>query len=113
MTADWSPTPGELLWLEFSPTEGTEQAGRRPALAVSDAGYNAATGRVVVMPITSCGRGWPFEVALPETSVVAGAVLVDQVRCVDWRARFAKSAGAVPAAVLEEARTKLAALTGL
>lgn len=113
MTSAWSPAPGELLWLEFSPTEGTEQASRRPALTVSDAGYNAATDRVVVMPITSKVRGWPFEVALPDGTAVSGAVLVDQVRCVDWRARFAKSAGFVPAAALEEARAKLAALTGL
>lgn len=113
MTDDWSPSPGELLWLEFSPIAGTEQAGRRPALAVSDAGYNSATGRVVVMPITSRVRGWPFEVALPDGSLVAGAVLVDQIRCVDWRARFAKSAGFTTAAILEEARAKLAALTGL
>lgn len=109
----WSPSPGEMLWLEFSPTSGTEQAGRRPALTVSDAGYNAATGRALVMPITSRVRDWPFEVALPDGSDVAGAVLTDQVRCVDWRARFAKSAGFAPPAVLEEARAKLAALAGL
>ena len=113
MTEEWSPSPGELLWLEFSPIAGTEQAGRRPALAISDAGYNAATGRVVVMPITSRVRDWPFEVGLPDGSAVAGAVLVDQVRCVDWRARFAKSSGFASPAVLEEARAKLAALTGL
>jgi len=113
VSGDWSPLPGELLWLEFSPTSGTEQAGRRPALTVSDAGYNAATGRALVMPITSRVRGWPFEVELPTGAAIAGAVLADQVRCVDWRARFAKSAGAAPAAVLEEARAKLASLAGL
>lgn len=111
MTADWSPAPGELLWLDFSPTLGTEQAGRRPALVISDAGYNTATGRAIIMPITSRVRGWPFEVALPDGAVM-GAVLTDQVRSIDWRARFAKSAGFAHPGVLEEARTKLAALTG-
>lgn len=109
----WSPSPGEVLWLEFSPTSGTEQAGRRPALTVSDAGYNAATGRALVMPITSRVRNWPFEVVLPEGESITGAVLTDQVRCVDWRARVAKSAGFAPPAVLEEARAKLAALAGI
>jgi mRNA interferase MazF len=102
-----------MLWLEFSPTSGTEQAGRRPALTVSDAGYNAATGRALVMPITSRVRGWPFEAILPEGGKVNGAVLTDQVRCVDWRARFATSAGFAPPAVLEDARAKLAALAGI
>lgn len=113
VTEDWSPAPGELLWLEFSPTSGTEQAGRRPALTVSDAGYNAATGRALVMPITSRVRGWPFEVEMPAGSAIGGAILTDQVRCIDWRARFAKSAGFAPPAVLEDARARLAALAGL
>lgn len=112
MTAGWSPSPGELIWLDFSPTSGTEQAGRRPALVISDAGYNAATGRAVVMPITSRVRRWPFEVALPDDSPVTGAILADQVRTVDWRSRFAKTAGFAHAAALEEARSKLASLTG-
>ena len=74
----WSPSPGEVLWLEFSPTSGTEQAGRRPALTVSDAGYNAATGRALVMPITSRVRGWPFEVVLPEASGVLSLIHISQ-----------------------------------
>lgn len=112
MTEVWSPAPGELLWLDFSPTVGTEQTGRRPALVMSDADYNAATGRAIIMPITSRVRGWPFEVTLPDGSPVAGAVLTDQVRSVDWRARFAKTAGFAHPGVLEEARTKLSALVG-
>ena len=113
MTEVWSPAPGELLWLDFSATVEAEQTGRRPALVMSDADYNAATGRAIIMPITSRVRGWPFEVTLPDGGPVMGAVLTDQVRSVDWRARFAKSAGFAHPGVLEEARTKLAALTGV
>ncbi|MDB5458219.1 MAG: transcriptional modulator of MazE/toxin, MazF [Caulobacter sp.] len=109
----WSPVPGEILWLEFAPTEGTEQSGRRPALTLSDGDYNAATGRAIVAPITSRVRGWPLEAALAEQDPVRGAVLVDQARCVDWRARFATSAGFCSPATLETARGKLAALLGL
>jgi len=106
------PVPGDIVWIDFSPTLGTEQAGRRPALVLSDAGYNEASGRALLAPITSRVRDWPFEVTLPPGSPVTGVVLVDQVRVVDWRARNAKAAGAAPAAVLEEARGKLAALIG-
>ena len=107
-----SPQPGDILWIDFSPTVGTEQSGRRPALVLSDANYNHLSGRALLAPITSRVRGWPFEVALPLTSGIVGAILVDQVRVIDWRARHAKENGAVSGAVLEEVLAKLAALIG-
>ena len=110
--SDAAPAPGDILWIDFSPTIGTEQGGRRPALVLSDQAYNDLSGRALLAPITSRVRGWPFEVALPPGSSVAGAVIVDQVRIIDWRARHAKIAGAASGAVLDEARAKLAALIG-
>jgi mRNA interferase MazF len=111
--SEWAPAPGEIIWLDFSPTLGTEQSGRRPALVISDQGYNEASGRALLAPITSRVRGWPFEVALPPGSAVEGVIMVDQVRIVDWRARRAKVAGPAPTAALDETRAKLAALAGL
>ena len=108
-----APGPGELIWVDFAPTSGTEQSGRRPALVISDRGYNEASGRALLMPVTSRVRGWPFEVELPAGSPVSGVVLADQVRCIDWRARSARPAGPAPPGVLEEARAKLSALAGL
>lgn len=112
-TSEDGPAPGDIVWLDFSPVEGTEQAGRRPALVISDQQFNTAMGRALVMPITSRARGWPFETVLPAQSPVQGAVLADQVRIIDWRARRARIAGPAPAAVLDDARGKLAALAGL
>jgi mRNA interferase MazF len=112
VTEPAAPSPGDLVWLEFDPTLGTEQSGRRPAMVISDRGYNAATGRALVMPLTSRARGYPFEVALPSTASPTGVILVDQIKCVDLKARFARAAGAAPPGVLAEARAKLAALTG-
>lgn len=113
MVSDWAPEAGEVIWLEFGPTQGTEQSGRRPGLVLSEVSYNAATGRAVVAPISSRIRDWPFEVHLPEDSPIKGAVLVDQVRCLDWRARHAKTAAHAGGPVLQEARAKLTALAGL
>jgi mRNA interferase MazF len=110
--SDPAPAPGDIVWLDFSPTLGTEQSGRRPALVISDRAYNEVSGRALLAPITSRVRGWPFEVALPSGSTVEGVIVVDQVRIVDWRARHARIAGAAPAAALDEARAKLAALAG-
>jgi mRNA interferase MazF len=113
VSATAAPSPGELIWVDFAPTSGTKQSGRRPALVISDRSYNEACGRALVMPVTSRVRGWPFAVALPDEAPVQGVVLVDQVRCIDWRARSARPAGPAGASVLEEARAKLAALAGL
>lgn len=57
--------------------------GRRPALVLSDRGYNAKSGRALVVPITSRVRGWSFEVALPADAPVQGVALVDQAHMVD------------------------------
>ncbi len=111
MTDDWAPGAGDIIWLEFDPTVGTEQSGRRPGLVLSERSYNHPSGRVLVMPISSRARDWPFEVALVE-GAIRGVVLVDQVRVVDWRARYAKPAGRADSEVLRQARAKLAALAG-
>jgi mRNA interferase MazF len=111
--SDWVPEAGELVWVDFSPTAGTEQAGRRPALVISGCAFNASSGRAVVLPITSKHRDFPFQIELPPDAPLSGAAMADQVRTIDWRARFAKSAGSVSADVLDTARGKLGALVGL
>lgn len=109
MTDEWCPESGELIWIDFSPTLGTEQRGRRPTLVVSATAYNRLTGRALVMPVTSRSRGWSTEVPVV-ADAIGGVVLTDQLRSVDWRARRAQPAGRVAAAVLLAAREALATL---
>ncbi len=109
---DWAPRAGNLIWIEFAPTVGTEQRGRRPALVLSDGEINPLTGRAIILPITSRVRGDPFETSLPIDAPISGVVLCDQVRTIDWRARFAKPAGAAHPDTLADARAKLKALIG-
>lgn len=90
MTAAYVPDRGDLVWLEFTPQTGSEQAGRRPALAISPKAYNGKVGLALFCPVTSRVKGYPFEVALPEGSAVIGVVLADQLKSLDWRARKAK-----------------------
>ncbi|MGZ8218261.1 type II toxin-antitoxin system PemK/MazF family toxin [Methylomagnum sp.] len=69
------PERGDVVWLNFDPQQGQEQAGRRPALVLSDSRYNRLTGRGVFCPITSKVKGYPFEVPVTAGSisgVVAG-----------------------------------------
>ncbi len=102
------PDRGSIVWLDFSPHAGHEQAGRRPGIVLTSRIYHEATPKAVVCPITSTVRGWPMEVQLPEGLVVSGVVLVDEVRSVDRAARHMKVAGAAPQDVLDQISAKLA-----
>ena len=90
MSPAYIPNRGDLVWLEFTPQTGSEQAGRRPALVISPKSYNGKVGLGLFCPITSRVKGYPFEVLLPEGSAVIGVVLADQLKSLDWRARKAK-----------------------
>jgi mRNA interferase MazF len=94
-TRAYVPDSGDIVWLEFDPQAGHEQAGHRPALVISPASYNDKTSLMVCCPLTTKIKGHPFEV-LTDVGGVAGAVLSDQVKSLDWRARKAKKKAAYP-----------------
>lgn len=81
------PERGDLVWLNFDPQTGREQAGKRPAFVLSRSAYNARSGLFVVCPITSKIKGYPFEVIITDGLAISGAVLSDQVKSLDWNAR--------------------------
>jgi mRNA interferase MazF len=113
VTQAYVPDTGDLVWLDFNPPRGREQSGRRPALVLSPAAYNEKTSLALVCPVTSRTKGYPFEVTLPPGLEVAGVVLADHVKSLDWKERRAELAGRVPAEVLSEVLARLAALLGL
>ena len=110
MPATYAPERGDIVWLQFKSQGGREQAGRRPALVLSPKQYNRKVGLAVCCPITSKVKGYPFEVVLPEGIPAKGAVLSDQIRSLDWRARKATRICVAPHDVLEEATAKILAL---
>ena len=55
------PGRGDVVWLEFNPQTGGEQAGRRPAFVLSPASYNRVVGLALFCPITNKSKGYPFE----------------------------------------------------
>ncbi len=107
------PDAGDLVWLNFDPQAGHEQAGHRPALVLSPRVYHERTAFAVVCPITSNLMPYPFKVMLPEGLAIGGAVLADQVKSIDRGARQLKVAGRAPGAILVEVQARLAALLGL
>jgi mRNA interferase MazF len=104
------PDAGDVVWLAFDPQAGHEQAGHRPAVVLSPANYNGRTGLMVCCPLTTRIKGYPFEVLL--ASQPGSAVLADQVKNLDWRARGANRKGTVTDAELRQVRAKLRALIG-
>ena len=110
---DWIPDRGEVVWLDFDPQTGTEQAGRRPAIVLSPASYNSRSGLALFCPITRQVKGYPFEVALPEGLDIVGVVLSDQVRSLDWRRRNAQPATVLPKETIEEVMQKVGLLLAI
>ena len=111
MTPDWVPDAGDIVWLEFSPQAGHEQAGHRPALVLSPARYNGRTGLMLCVPLTTRIKGYPFEVAMPGDP--PSVALSDQVRSLDWRVRRAEPKGSANPETLRQVRARIASLIGV
>jgi len=109
MTAPaYVPGAGDLIWTDFDPTKGREQAGRRPALVISSAAFTENTGLAIVCPITSRVRPFPTSVVLPPSLPIAGEILTSHIRSIDTMARPIRYAGAaVPPEVAQLVRAKL------
>ncbi len=107
------PKQGDAVWITLDPQAGHEQTGRRPALVLSAAAYNSRVGLALLCPINSQMKGYPFEVALPAGLVVAGVVLADQVKSLDWKARQATRICTVPKEVVAQVLRRLNALLAL
>ena len=108
--ARYVPDAGDIVWLEFDPQAGREQAGHRPALVLSPAAYNGKTSLMICCPMTTRIKGYPFEVRI--SGAASSVALADQIRSLDWRARRATRKGRVTSAELAEVRLKARAVMG-
>lgn len=104
---------GTLVWVDFDPALGHEQAGRRLALVLSDETYNLLSSFIIVCPITRNSGLWPFKIALAEGAPVAGHILVDQIKSIDKRRVVSPPIGKIDDDLLCDVRGRLAALLGL
>ncbi|MDP9836141.1 mRNA interferase MazF [Neorhizobium huautlense] len=105
--AGYVPETGDIVWLDFSPQTGHEQAGRRPAFVLTPAIYNRH-GLMLCCPMTTKRKGYPFEVVVEDGSIV----LADQVKSVDWRKRNAQLKSRASDAILKQVRAKAIKLIG-
>ena len=111
MNPGYVPDAGDIVWLSFDPQAGHEQTGHRPALVLSPARYNGRRGMMVCCPMTSRIKGYPFEVV--ESRDPPSAVLADQVKSLDWRARQATKKAVISHTALADVQAKIRALLNL
>jgi mRNA interferase MazF len=109
MVTPYVPDTGDVVFMDFDPQVGRKQSKRRPALILTDLRYNRASGLAVVCPLTSKVKPYPF--TLPITvGGVEGAVLVDQLKSMDWAGRRAEFHSKVPALMMSKVRQYIAVL---
>jgi mRNA interferase MazF len=99
---------GEVWWVEFDPSVGSEIRKTRPAVILSNDAANRHLGRVVVIPLTSnTGRRYPGE-ALVTVGGQSSKAMADQIMAAD-KGRLRKQLGELSAADLlaVEAAVKL------
>ena len=108
--ARYVPDQGDIVWLDFDPHAGHEQAGYRPAMVLSPAAYNGKTGLMLCCPMTTQIKGYPFEVLV--SGRPPSAALADQVKSLDWVVRKAKKKAKATPEEMAEVRAKVLALVG-
>lgn len=106
----YCPRRGDVIWLSFTPQAGHEQAGHRPALVVSPEPYNKKVGLALLCPITTQVKGYPFEVVIPKGYKATGAILSDQIKSLDWKARKATFLCRLPDALIADVLNKIGTL---
>jgi len=112
MVRSYIPEAGDIVWLEFDPQAGREQAGRRPAVVLTPAVYNKKTDLMICCPLTTQIKGYPFEVLI-EVDEVESVILSDQIKSLNWKIRKAKYKNKVSSEVLDEVRAKAKSLLSI
>lgn len=83
---NYIPNYGDIVWVNFDPTIGREQKGRRPAIIISSFDFNKKTNLAFVCPITNTNKNYPFRIQL-ESQKVKGFVMTEQLRSISWQER--------------------------
>lgn len=101
-TQNFEPKRGEIYWVDWSPSRGSEQAGHRPALIISTDVRNRIMNTVVVAAMTTTVRdsarngNSPVSLFLPEGQPMPreGVILGFQIMTVD-KGRLEDCAGQI------------------
>ena len=103
------PRRGDIVWLNFNPQVGHEQANERPALILSDEQYNRRLRLAIMCSITTRRASYrqDLDVSIPSKVTIRdkdttshidldGVVMADHIKSLDWFERGVKYAGNMP-----------------
>ncbi len=104
------PLRGEIWLVTLDPTVGREQAGRRPALVISDDLFNQSHAElIVVLPITSKSKGIRSHVAVSPPE--GGLSVQSYIKCEDVRSisiqRLERKLGKAAIRTMNEVESRL------
>ena len=77
------PKQGDIVFLNFSPQSGHEQAGRRPGVVISNEQFFIRTKLAVVCPITNTNNRFPLHILLDARTKTTGVILTEHMKCLD------------------------------
>jgi mRNA interferase MazF len=81
-----------MIWIDCNPQTGREMKDVHPLVVLSPRDFNARTGLVIGLPMTTAtyNESNPFAVKLTGLRGVVSFILTHQPKSFDWRARNAK-----------------------
>jgi mRNA interferase MazF len=94
---------GSIHWADLNPVQGHEQGGQRPVVIVSDDVFNAHSGTVIAMAITSQAQRAGFPLTLEVTNAKLPKrswVKISQIRTLSVQ-RIGRKIGRLESAELE------------
>jgi mRNA interferase MazF len=100
-------TQGDIVVVDFTPSLGSEQKGKRPGLVVSNETYHQHTnGFAIVVPITlDPSYHYPLHVRLDERTTTRGEMMCEQLKTIDTKARTLTRIESVPNDLLDQVLT--------
>ena len=95
---------GDIVIVDFDPSLGSEQKGKRPGVVVSNDIYHKKTnGFVIVVPITcDLAVKYPLHVDLDSRTKTFGQIMCEQVKTMDTKARDLKTVEKLPPELLDK-----------
>ena len=103
----YTPALGDVVHLNWAPSEGREMKGPHYALVLSADLYNVGTGLAVVCPVTSkVGKLSDFELPV-RAGRVNGAAILSELRSLDYQARSIQFEGKLSGTDIAEANRRI------
>ena len=102
MKNNYIPERGDIVWLNFDPQAGKEIKKRRPALILTPREYNRYK-YAIVCPMTGNATKRPFKIDFINDAGIESAIIIEQIKSIDWRERQAEFKEKAPHDVVENA----------